>query len=96
MKLKYGEKAKLCCAYTDSFILYVKKDEIHKEAAEDVETRFDISSYELNIPLPKCKNKKVIGIMKDELETYNYLIDNGSENKNHHKRHQKVCHKKKS
>ena len=67
MKLKYGEKAKLCCAYTDSFILYVKKDEIHKETGEDVETRFDTSSYELNRPLPKCKNKKVIAIMKDEL-----------------------------
>ena len=53
MKLKYGEKAKLCCAYTDSFIPYVKKDEIHKETREDVETRFDASSYELNRPLPK-------------------------------------------
>ena len=61
------EKKQNCCAYTDSFIPYVKKDEIHKETGEDVETRFDASSYELNRPLPKWKNKKVIGIMKDEL-----------------------------
>ena len=34
--------------------------------AEDVETRFDTSNYELARPLPKGKNK-VIGLMKDEL-----------------------------
>ena len=31
---------------------------------EDVETRFDTSNYELDRPLPKGKNKKVIGLMK--------------------------------
>ena len=34
---------------------------------EDVETRFDTSSYELNRPLPTGKNKTAIGVMKDEL-----------------------------
>ena len=29
--------------------------------------RFDTSNYEVNRPLPKEKNKKVIGLMKDEL-----------------------------
>ena len=38
-----------------------------QDIAEDVETRFDTSNYELDRPLPKGKNKKVIGLMKDEL-----------------------------
>ena len=42
--------------------------DIYKDIVEDVETRFDTSNYELNWPLPKGKNKKVIGVMKDELD----------------------------
>ena len=42
--------------------------DIYKDIVEDVETRFDTSNYELNRPLPKGKNKKVIGVMKDELD----------------------------
>ena len=34
---------------------------------EDVEARFGTSIYELNRPLHKGKNKKVTGLMKDEL-----------------------------
>ena len=30
-----------------------KADDIYKDIAEDVETRFDTSDYELNRPLPK-------------------------------------------
>ena len=56
---------------TDSFIVYIKADDIYRDIAEDVETRFDTSNYELECnsidkPLPKGK-KKVIGLMKDEL-----------------------------
>ena len=46
VKLKYGEKAKLCYMNTDNFIVYIKTDDIYKEIAEDVETRFDTSSYD--------------------------------------------------
>ena len=67
VKPKYGEKAKLCCMDTDSFIVYIKTDDIYKNITEDVETRFDTSNYELDRPLPKGENKKVIGLMKDEL-----------------------------
>ena len=52
---------------TDSFIAHVKTDDIYKAAEEDVETRFDTSSFELDRPLPKGKNKEVFGLMKDEL-----------------------------
>ena len=37
------------------------------DIAEDVEIRFDTSNYELDRPLPKGKNKKVIGLIKVEL-----------------------------
>ena len=67
---KYGKKAKLCYMDTDSFIVYIKTDDIYKDIAKDVETRFDTSNYELECnsiyrPLPKGKNKKVTGLMKD-------------------------------
>ena len=47
--------------------LYIKIDDTYKDIAEDVETRFDTSNYELDRSLPNRKNKKVIGLMKDEL-----------------------------
>ena len=37
----------------DIFIIYLKADDIYKEIAENVESRFDTSSYELDRPLPK-------------------------------------------
>ena len=52
---------------TNSFIVHVKTEYIYKDIAEDVEIRFYTSNYELDRPLPKGKNKKVIGLMKDAL-----------------------------
>ena len=43
MKLKYGEKAKLCYMDTDSFKDYIKTEDIYVDIAKDVETRFDSS-----------------------------------------------------
>ena len=51
---------------TDSFIFHVKTEDIYKDIAEDVEKRFDTSNIEIDRPLPIRKNKKVIGLMKDE------------------------------
>ena len=92
VKPKYEERAKLCYMDTDSFVAYIKTDDIYKDIAEDVETRFDTSNYELNRPIPKGENKKVTGLIKEKLgrkimkefiglreKTYNYLIDDGSE-----------------
>ena len=79
---------------TDSFIVYVKTDNIYKDIAEDVETRFYTSNFEIDRPLPKRKNEKVIRLMNDELvrqimkefvglraKTCSYLKDNNDEDK---------------
>ena len=62
-----GVRSKLLCYYVLRFVAYIRTDDIYKHIAEDVETRFDTSSYEFDRPLPKEKNEKVIGLMKDEL-----------------------------
>ena len=67
---------------------------LKKDIAEDIETRFDISNFVIDRPLPKGKSKKVIGIMKDELggqimkefvglraKTYSFLKDNNDADK---------------
>ena len=90
MKPKYGDKVKLCYMDTDSFMMHIKTEDFYKDIADDVEKRFDTSNYELNRLLPTRKNKKVIGLMKDELggkimtefaavrpKTYSYLMDDG-------------------
>ena len=66
LKPEYGEKTKLYYMDTDSFIVYIEIDDIYKDIAEYVETKFDTSNCELDRPLPKGK-KNVIGVMKDEL-----------------------------
>ena len=94
VKPKYGGKPKFCYMDTNSFILYIKTDDNYKDIAEDIETRFYTSNYELDRTLPKGKNKEVIPLMKDELggkimtkfaglraKTYSYLIDDGIEDK---------------
>ena len=94
IKPKHGEKARLCYINANSFIIYVRRDGIYKGIAEDVERKSDTLNYELNRPLPKGKNKNVIGLMKDELggmiikkifgrraKTCSNLIDDGSEDK---------------
>ena len=64
VKPKYGENAILYYMDTDSFIVHVKTDDIFKYISEDVETRFDTSNFGIDRPLPKGKNKKVIGLIK--------------------------------
>ena len=71
-KPKHSEKAKLCYMETNCFTVHVKADDIYKSIREDVETRYDTSNYELNRPLPKENNKKVIGVIKDELDGENH------------------------
>ena len=106
VKPYYGEKAELCYMDTDSFIVYIKTDDIYKDIAEDVETQFNTSNYELDRPMPKEKYKKVIGLMKDELggkimkeysalRAKSYSDVSGNNDKDKSQRCKKMSHKKK-
>ena len=72
----------------------VLKQYFYEDIANDVKKRFDISNYDISRPLHTGKNKKVIGLMKDELrgkimtefaafrpKTYSYLMDDGNSDK---------------
>ena len=57
---------------TGSFIIHIKTEDVYEDISDDVEKGFDISNFEcnsieVNRPLSTGKNKKVIGLMKDEL-----------------------------
>ena len=107
MKPKYNDNVRLCYIDTDSFVMHIKTNDFYEDIASDIENRFDTSNYEANTsettaepsslarrPLPTGKNKKVIGLMKDELggkiitefvtlrpKTYSFLTDDGKEDK---------------
>ena len=79
---------------TDSSIMHIKTKDFYKDIADYVEKIFYTLNYEVDRPLPKRKNKKVIVLMKDELggkimiefvslkpKVYSYLMDNDSEAK---------------
>ena len=94
---KYGlENFKLCYTDTDSLVYGMKTEDFYEDIANDVEARFDISGYSKTDfrPLPIGLNKKVIGLMKDELggkimtefmalrpKLYSYKKLDGSEDK---------------
>ena len=52
---------------TDSLIYSIETDDFYKDISDDVKDRFDKSGYNSDRPLPVGLNKKVIGLMKDEL-----------------------------
>ena len=67
MKPRYNNNVKLCYMDTDSFVMNIKMNDFDKDISNDLQKRFDMSNYEVNRPLLIGKNKKVIGLMKDEL-----------------------------
>ena len=67
MKPKCGDKGILCYTDTGSFIVYPKFEKFYVDLAGDVEASFDTSNFEVDRLLPTGKNKKVMGLMKDEL-----------------------------
>ena len=94
IKPKYGDRAKQCFTDTDSVIIHIITEDCFVDISDDVERWFDTSNYDENDkrPLPIGKNKKVIGLFKDELggrimkefcalraKTYSYLMDDNSE-----------------
>ena len=67
---KYGlDRLGLCYMDADSLVYHIKTEDFYADIADDVETRFDTSRYNKKDArsLPIEKNKKVIGLMKDEL-----------------------------
>ena len=56
------KKTELCYMETDSFIVYIKSNDIDEDTAEDVETRFDNWNHKFDRPLPK-----VTPLMKEKL-----------------------------
>ena len=69
IKPKYRDRSKLCFMDTDSFVIHIITEDFYKDIANDIERWFDTSNYDKNNdrPLPIAKNKKVIGLFKDEL-----------------------------
>jgi len=66
VKPKYGDMVMLL--YTDSFIYELGTDDFYIDIAGDVETWFDTSEFDADLPsgIQTGVNKKVIGMMKDE------------------------------
>ena len=67
MKPKYGNNLKLRYMDTDSLVYHIKTEDFYEDITGDVKERFDTSGYINTRPLPTGLNKKVIGLMKDEL-----------------------------
>ena len=81
-------------ADTDSFVIFIKTEDVYEDIADDSKKRFDASRYKVDRPLSTGKNQKVIGLMKDELggmimtefaalrrKSYLYLMDDSSNDK---------------
>ena len=69
LKPKYDNNIELCYMATDSFIFHVETENFYKDISNDVDNRLHTSAYskDLNRALPIGKNKKVLGMMQDEL-----------------------------
>ena len=106
IKPKYGDRAKLCYMDTDSFVIYIETEDFYKDIAADVERWFDVSNYDENDkrPLPIGKNKKILGLFKDELgrkimkefvafraKTYPYLMEDDDDSEKKKARGTKKC-----
>ena len=79
-----------------NLVIHIKTEDFYKDIASDVERLFDTSNYDKKDerPLPIGKNKKVIGLFKEELwgkivtefcalrvKAYAYKLDNDAEHK---------------
>ena len=92
IKTKIDENAKLCYMDTDSFIVHLKAEDIYKDIAEDVETRFGTSNFEIDKPLPVGKKNDWVNerwirwtnhetFVRLRAKTYSHLKDNGEDEK---------------
>ena len=96
IKSKYVDKAKLLFTDTDSLMYEIETEDFYKDISGDVKDRFDTSDYPENHPsgIPTGENKKVLGMMKDEVagkiikefvglrsKLYSFVMDDGGETK---------------
>ena len=96
IKPKYGDKTRICYMNTDIFIIDIKTEDVYIDIASDVERWFNTSNYDKEDKrlLLIRKNKKVIGLFKDELgrkimkefwtlkaKAYAYKLDDDTEKK---------------
>ena len=66
LKVKYGNYVNLIYTDTDSFILEIITDDIYEDMKNDNHL-FDFSEYDKDHKCYNVKNKKKLGIFKDEL-----------------------------
>ena len=96
IKPKYGNNAKLLFTDTDSLMYEIQTEDFYKDISGDVNNRFDTSDYPENHPsgIPTGINKKVLGMMKDEVagkniiefvglrsKLYSFKMEDGGESK---------------
>ena len=70
IKPTYGDAAKLLFTDTDSLCYEIQTEDFYSDISADVESRFDTSDYPTEFSakgFPVGKNKKVIGMFKDEV-----------------------------
>lgn len=69
VKARYGDRAKLLFTDTDSLCYHIQTKDWYDDIRDDVLAKHDTSDYPKNHPagLPRV-NKKVIGLMKDEVK----------------------------
>ena len=62
-----SQNLKLCYMDTDSLVYQIRTDDFYADIASQVPVRFDTSAHRSDKPLPMGLNKKVIGLLKDEM-----------------------------
>ena len=66
-RLRGALRLKLCYMDTDSLVYKIKTEDFYIDIVDEVPARFNTSGYIPDRPLLIGLNKKVIGLMKDEL-----------------------------
>jgi len=70
IKAKYADMAQLLYTDTDSLIYEIETQDVYSDISVDVEAKFDTSEYPTEFiakGFPVGKNKKVIGMFKNEV-----------------------------
>ena len=101
-KTKTSQKSKIILYGYQYKIVHVKENIFIEcwDITKDLQQRFDTSNYKLKRLLPKGENKKVISLMKDELDGKTIKEFVGLRTKTNSKvkkqKVQKMCNKKKT